>query len=451
MARGGKKEVTAAAADPEAEERLRLKRVAFSRNILSQNPVKVGHTTALAPSKTVIKHHGKDILRKSQRKNKYLFSFPGLLGPISGGKIGELKDLGTKNPILYLDFPQGQMKLFGTIVYPKNRYLTLQFSKGGKNVTCDDYFENMIVFSDAWWIGTKEENPEELRLDFPKELNTEKFTGYDFKGGVGATSDGKQGSEKSAMKSVERELPKVYLEEDISDSPHEYGKLTEVTPIRQSTRTAGKTFNFAEPSSGDDIIGTEDEAPEEEDTKVDTETRKKHAPTDTESSPGIVFDVDNEDNARGAPSLGQYKRTGNTKDPSGNGRTSLVQTTLSSLFKKVEEKKATDVKQTITTSEASNLMKGRRKTKGEESGTVTKRQKKDSEKELVESINQRNSKRKTSGPSTSTRGEVDLVDLVPASQSIALNDSTQVEDDDDIEEFSNTSQDLDESDEDWTG
>lgn len=27
-----------------------------------------------------------------------------------------------------------------------------------------------IVFSDAWWIGTKEENPEEAKLDFPKEL-----------------------------------------------------------------------------------------------------------------------------------------------------------------------------------------------------------------------------------------------------------------------------------------
>lgn len=108
MARGGKKEASAAAAaaDPEVEERVRLKRVAFSRNILSQSPAKVGSSAALAPSKTVIKHHGRDILRKSQRKNKYLFSFPGLLGPISGGKIGELKDLGTKNPILYLDFPQ---------------------------------------------------------------------------------------------------------------------------------------------------------------------------------------------------------------------------------------------------------------------------------------------------------------------------------------------------------
>lgn len=39
------------------------------------------------------------------------------------------------------------MKLFGTIVYPKNRYLTLQFSRGGKNVMCEDYFDNMVSSS----------------------------------------------------------------------------------------------------------------------------------------------------------------------------------------------------------------------------------------------------------------------------------------------------------------
>lgn len=36
------------------------------------------------------------------------------------------------------------MKLFGTIVYPKTRYLTLQFSRGGKNVMCEDYFDTMV-------------------------------------------------------------------------------------------------------------------------------------------------------------------------------------------------------------------------------------------------------------------------------------------------------------------
>lgn len=158
-------------ANPEMRERKRVKREAFANNlIVSESRAKV--EVPLSPSKIVIKHHGKDILKKSQRKNKFLFSFPGLLAPLaSGGKIGELKDLGTKNPILYLHFPQGQIKLFGTILYPKNRYLTLQFPRGGKNVTCEDYFDNMIVFSQAWWIGTKDENPEESRLDFPQEFN----------------------------------------------------------------------------------------------------------------------------------------------------------------------------------------------------------------------------------------------------------------------------------------
>lgn len=114
MARGGKKEGNARS-NPEAEERNRLKKIAISKNLLSSDaPAKVSSSicsssssaVALSPSKIVAKHHGRDILRKSQRKNKFLFAFPGLLAPVSGGKIGELMDLGTKNPILYLDFPQ---------------------------------------------------------------------------------------------------------------------------------------------------------------------------------------------------------------------------------------------------------------------------------------------------------------------------------------------------------
>lgn len=90
----------------EMEERKRLKRLALKNNLLSDR--QASSATGSHPSKIVMKHHGKDIMKKSQRsgKNRFLFSFPGLLAPISGGKIGELKDLGTKNPILYLDFPQ---------------------------------------------------------------------------------------------------------------------------------------------------------------------------------------------------------------------------------------------------------------------------------------------------------------------------------------------------------
>jgi hypothetical protein len=64
--------------------------------------------TPFAPSTTVARLQGRDILRHGgQRKNRFLFSFPGLLVPgASGGRVGELADLGTKNPVLYLEFPQ---------------------------------------------------------------------------------------------------------------------------------------------------------------------------------------------------------------------------------------------------------------------------------------------------------------------------------------------------------
>lgn len=107
MARGSsssKKDEAKGEINPEIGERKRLKKLAFSNNILSETQAKP--QAYLSPSATVLKHHGKDIVKKSQRKNRFLFSFSGLLAPVSGGKIGELKDLATKNPVLYLDFPQ---------------------------------------------------------------------------------------------------------------------------------------------------------------------------------------------------------------------------------------------------------------------------------------------------------------------------------------------------------
>ncbi|KAI9074326.1 hypothetical protein K1719_043698 [Acacia pycnantha] len=109
MGRRKKKDEASKEPNPEAAERQRLKRLAFSNGILSETPAKAPRR--LNPSDAVLKHLGKDI--------------------------------GTKNPVLYVDFPQGQMKLFGTKLYPKNGYLTLQFSKDGKNAQCEDYFDNM--------------------------------------------------------------------------------------------------------------------------------------------------------------------------------------------------------------------------------------------------------------------------------------------------------------------
>ncbi|KAJ1390045.1 hypothetical protein SESBI_37761 [Sesbania bispinosa] len=330
------------ATNPEVIERKRLKALAFSNNMLSETPAR--SSIHLNPSSTAIKHHGKDIIKKSQRKSsRYLFSFPGLFAPIAGGKIGELKDLGTKNPILYLDFPQGQMKLFGTIVYPKNRYLTLQFPKGGKSVICEDCFDNMIVFSDAWWIGKKDENPEEARLEFPKELYEGQQAEYDFKGGAGggAASVVNQGVPKTRIQRVEQESPKTPIEDDSSDSEINSKDTKELVPVRHSTRTAKRSYKFAESSSGDDSGESSPDLSEHEEKVLEVDTDANVIDIDNENNaPGDQLPMENKESASGSKCKKVPKSASATASTEvvSSKRGSLVQATISTLFKKVEEK-----------------------------------------------------------------------------------------------------------------
>ncbi|XP_060204314.1 DNA-binding protein RHL1-like isoform X2 [Lycium barbarum] len=382
MARGGKKaaSTTNGEPNPDMEEKKRLKKLAISKQMLSENPSRVNNNNPLSPSKTVIKHHGKDILRKSQRKNRFLFSFPGLLAPISGGKIGELKDLGTKNPILYLDFPQGQMKLFGTIVYPKNGYLTMQFSRGGKNVVCEDYLDNMIVFSDAWWIGRKDENPEEARLEFPMELNVQEKLECDFKGGAGAACVQKRSISECGVKHMEQESPEHEQEENFSESQNDSKEVIELTPSRRSARAAGKKFNFAEPSSGDDLVDNEAETSEEE----------EKSGSDILCDDTVVEGQVAEKITAAAESASKSKKSFRTK------KSSLVQATISTMFKKVDKLATPD------------------------------------------RVSQRKTRKSTKKEASNTECGSTMSDHVGTSQG-----------EDDIEEFSSSSKDAEASDEDW--
>lgn len=63
----------------------------------------------------------------------------------------------------------------------------------------------------------------------------------------------------------------------------------------------------------------------------------------TASSSRSLFEDNNNDISTKDPASGRNKRAGKAKDPSDNKHTPLVQTTLSSLFKKVEEKVMLDV------------------------------------------------------------------------------------------------------------
>ncbi|MED6181127.1 hypothetical protein PIB30_016656 [Stylosanthes scabra] len=430
MARGKKKNVDEAEAtdmDPsasaEAIERKRLKALAFSTGILSNVPAGESGSVHLKPSSTVVKHHGKDIIKKSQRKStRFLFSFPGLLAPVAGGKIGELKDLGTKNPILYLDFPQGQMKLFGTIVYPKNRYLTLQFSRGGKNVMCEDSFDNMIVFSDAWWIGRKDENPEEAKLEFPKELYEGQQTEYDFKGGAGANSAVNKAVPKFENQCAEPDSPKTPIDNDLSDSEMNSKDTKEVVPVRHSGRTTRKSYKVAEVSS-DEGSGESSPNLSEDEEKLE----KRPCP--------VVVDIDNEDdtevdqlqkeNKEHASGLKSKKVPRSASATASNevvssNNASLVQPTIATLFKKAEEKASTSMRKPQSSKvSGQKLQPGGSKRKIDQDGGPKKRGRKPKDKNSGEHITVKRKGRK-------------------------------VEDDDDIEEFSNASEDEDDSDEDWT-
>ncbi|KAI4977302.1 hypothetical protein ZWY2020_057214 [Hordeum vulgare] len=248
-----KKPAAAAAGSvgPEAEERKRLRSLAFSKGLL-QRGEPAAPRAALPPSGAVSRLQGRDIVRpRGQRRSRFLFSFPGLLAPAvgAGGRVGELADLGTKNPVLYLEFPQGRMKLLGTHVYPKNKYLTLQMTRSAKGVACEDVFESMIVFFEAWWVGTKEQNPDELKLEFPKELQNA-AEDVDFKGGAGAASGevvtvNKPRKQAAVPRTAEPSTPEFESDADSEDSDvkDEIGtQTTSDTPVRKSARTAGKTF-----------------------------------------------------------------------------------------------------------------------------------------------------------------------------------------------------------------
>lgn len=419
---------------PVVTERKRLKRLAFANNILSETPAEVHQQ--LSPSKAVIKHHGKDILKKSQRKNKFLFSFPGLLAPVAGGKIGELKDLGTKNPVLYLDFPQGRMKFFGTIVYPTNRYLSLQFPRGGKNVMCEDVFDNMIVFSEAWWIGRKDENPEEARLNFPKELDEGQLIEYDFKGGAGAASTNQPSLHKTEIRLVEEQSPKVEFEVDLSDGENMLKDFTEETPVRHSERTAGRTFNFAESSSGEDSVECNDDVSSSEEKKVvevDSSTTNCTAGK-TENLSNVNIDIDYKDAVERTQIpeqdegdvvlVSKLKRQSHTATPGteskGMSHTSdgsLVQATISTLFKKVE-------------------------------GKIAPRNPRKSPSPRVSGQKSRSTESKRSRNEDGPRKKAKVIRAKDAGGRAMAKKKDEIEDDD-IEQFSSSSQDGHGSDDDW--
>jgi len=160
---------------PEDAENKRLKKLACKRKILQTT--QFSDAPAHKFPKGLLKYDGANINNKSSSrgKSRFLFVFPGKLDvKNTGGKFGTLDKLTSKNPILYVDYPEGRLKMHGTIVYPKSRLLAVNYKPKSTDkqiektgLQCRGMFDAFIVFAEYYWIGKKEDNPSEKKLDFP--------------------------------------------------------------------------------------------------------------------------------------------------------------------------------------------------------------------------------------------------------------------------------------------
>ncbi|KAJ0411308.1 hypothetical protein ATCC90586_005717 [Pythium insidiosum] len=152
----------------------------------------------LKPSRALTKCHGVDIVkRNAARKGKLLLAFPGVfhlsptasslsappalpgdssssqstLQAVDVGRLGVLRNIESHTPSLYLEFPQGRLKMEGEVLFPKkNRFVTLQFPSNAKSVLCQDVFDRVVTFPRVYWIGDAASNPQEAPLPMPPDI-----------------------------------------------------------------------------------------------------------------------------------------------------------------------------------------------------------------------------------------------------------------------------------------
>ena len=97
---------------------------------------------------------GCNVIRKNQAKKvKFLFQFPGPFTPNAdeGITIGEVRDINTKNPIVFLKTPGAYVKLHGVkLTARKTHYINLV--KQGSDVKVEDDFSTVIVLGDPQFV-----------------------------------------------------------------------------------------------------------------------------------------------------------------------------------------------------------------------------------------------------------------------------------------------------------
>lgn len=203
--------------------------------------------------KDLVDKQSNDGIVKTEHKD---LSTPVKLKRRKSGKIrrqlGTLSDLNTNKPKLYIEFPQGRIKMCGTILYPKNKYIAVKYQKtqmqnSGKctPLTSRGSFDNMVVFPEYYWIGTKEDNPEEKPLPFPEEIKKKPDDFQLLDAPIKPNILPNRQSSRSSRKKQKVKTKEFDSSSDSSDDNNDYTKLKEKT-VQRSRRASRKRISYAD-------------------------------------------------------------------------------------------------------------------------------------------------------------------------------------------------------------
>jgi len=167
-------------------------------------------------------------------------------------KLGTLSDLNTNKPTLYIEYPEGRLKLCGTILYPKNKYMAIKYpqstnQKVPSSLHCRGVFDNLVVFPEYYWVGTKEENPEEKPLPFPEEIK-QKPENFQVSG------ENTQIKRRSKTSSSRKRRKSRTFDSASDSSDADYQEP--IKPIKRAKRTSRKKISYVELDAGDYVDGS---------------------------------------------------------------------------------------------------------------------------------------------------------------------------------------------------
>lgn len=230
-------------ADTPADQRVTIEarrlRARASPSLLQSN---IPHHTTPIPL-SLRKSDGADIVkRNANRKKKYLFVFPGALSlPASGGKIGSLASLDTRTPQLNIHFPNGTLRLLGTLVFPQNALLSVKPTRSAVQIL--DVFETLIVFSEWRWIGDPASNPAGLPVPLPNSIKAPSQQLWLNEATQEAPNDNSQIDEADIQLSSGSEAASDERSDDYLSSA---AKIDHSAPVRSNPRRKGRVTNYSQ-------------------------------------------------------------------------------------------------------------------------------------------------------------------------------------------------------------